>query len=173
MACGTAAPARDPCHSCQVKLPCNRTGVGSPTGSPATPPPPAAPNTLDSLRHWAGPWWIRLSSPPTSFAVVCGHSPSGRVWCFAVCISGRQAATRLPPIPPSLIPAITPPPPLPPSSTPSGSAGLLVAGRAGPPPSLAPMQIGRTCAVHLSVSSLQATLPPAVDVFGFTAKAPS
>lgn len=106
---------------------------------------------------------------PTSFAVACSHPPSGRVWCFSVCTSAGVKRRRNSPL---SLPAINPPPP---SSAffPPTTAGLLVAGRAGPLPSLAPMQIGRSCAVHLSVSSLQATLPPAVDVFGFSAKAPS
>lgn len=73
---------------------------------------------------------------------------------------------------PLSLPAVNPPPAFLRLLTPA-SSGLRVAGRAGPPPSLAPMQIGRARAVHLSVSSLQATLPPAVDVFGFSAKAPS
>lgn len=112
----------------------------------------------------AGPLPIPLPTP--SSAIILRAVTSGAGQCAAAGVKRRQDS-------PLFLPAAKPP--APPSSTflPPASAGLFVAGRAGPPPSLAPMQIGRTCGVHLSVSSLQASLPPAVDVFGFTAKAPS
>lgn len=95
---GSAAPGRVPSHSCELKLPCNPMWVRSPTGSPATPRPPAAPYTnRDSRQHWASDGWS--VADPSSFAVVRGHPPSGHVWCIAVCVCRGPAATRLPPLP--------------------------------------------------------------------------